>query len=72
MSPAKLSKAEAGRIGARTRWGPPRVIRLSTLSDDQRRAILSYLAIAKYEKTASDVETLAVSAEGHPNDRPAG
>ena len=37
-SPARVA---AGQANARTRWGPPRVIRLDDLTPDQRRVVLA-------------------------------
>lgn len=34
-------KARAGRLGARAKWGPKRVLRLDTLPDPVRAAILA-------------------------------
>ena len=42
-----LSPAEAGRIGARRRWGEPRVLRLDSLTPEQRRLVLALVAAAK-------------------------
>ena len=49
MTSKNPAKVEAGRIAARKRWGEPRILRLSDLHPDHARAILTYLAIAKYE-----------------------
>jgi len=34
-----LTHAERGRLGARKRWGEPRVIRLDNLTQEQRRTV---------------------------------
>jgi hypothetical protein len=70
-TPKEAWRVRAGQIGARRRWGPPRSIKLADLTPDQRRAILSYLEVAKHEKAASDVETLAAGSGGHSSDQPA-
>ena len=54
MSLAKLSKAEAGRLGARTRWGEPRVIRLDDLTADKRRLVLAFVEMARVADTKSE------------------
>jgi hypothetical protein len=42
--PAKpLTYRESGLIGARRRWGDPRLVRLDGLTSDQRRTILSLI-----------------------------
>lgn len=56
--------ADAGRRGARKRWGPPRVIRLDSLTPDQQRFVL---AVWEAARTAPE----KVEPEGHGNDRPA-
>lgn len=47
MSPEPISVAEAGRKGARTRWGPPRVVRLDSLNDAQRAVVLALIDTMK-------------------------
>ena len=47
---------ESGRRGARKRWGPPRVLRLDELDNDERRLIEALLAAkrnADAEKAAA-------------------
>jgi hypothetical protein len=47
-TPAKRAEAaQSGLRGARTRWGPPRVIRLDTLEPPYRRLILAMVEAAK-------------------------
>lgn len=42
---SKLSKVEAGRLGARARWGEqPRIVRLDALTPDQRAVVLALVA----------------------------
>lgn len=48
---------DAGKRGARTRWGPPRLIRLDGLTADQRRLVLAMVEMAK----TTDRETAPVS-----------
>lgn len=40
-------KVRAGTIGARTRWGEPRVVRLDALTPEQRRLVLALVDAAK-------------------------
>ena len=40
-------KVRAGTIGARRRWGEPRVLRLDQLSPEQRRLVLALVEAAK-------------------------
>lgn len=52
-----LSKADAGRLGARRRWGAPRVLRLDTLPDPVRAAIVAMVdaeARARAREAADD------------------
>lgn len=55
-----LSKAEAGRLGARTRWGPRRVVRLDTLEPPIAAAVRALIAAdeaARKRKPADVSET---------------
>ena len=46
---------EAGRRGARARWGEPRVLRLDELTPAQRRVVLALVDAARDEpKAAAD------------------
>ncbi len=55
-------KAEAGRLGARIRWGPePRVIRLDELTPPQRRLVVALVDAAR--KEAVTVLETSVTAE---------
>lgn len=57
MPKDRLTKAEAGALGARVRWGPePRIVRLDDLSAPQRRLIVALVAAARQE-AARDRET---------------
>jgi hypothetical protein len=38
---------DAGKRGARKRWGPPRIIRLDGLTPDQRRLVLAMVEMAR-------------------------
>lgn len=40
-------KARAGLIGARRRWGEPRILRLDALTTSQRTLVLALIAAAK-------------------------
>lgn len=44
-------RVAAGRSGARKRWGPPRVLRLDTLTPQQRRLVLALLDAAKADES---------------------
>jgi hypothetical protein len=44
----------AGRLGARARWGPPRVVRLDDLSPEQRRLVLALVDAARAGQAAKD------------------
>ena len=49
-STPRLTKADAGRLGARARWGDtPRVVRLDDLSRSQRRLVLALVDAARQE-----------------------
>ncbi len=70
--PKEAWRVRAGQIGARRRWGPPRVVRLDALPPDQARAIRAFLEVARSadEEAAPDVDTGAAGAEGHGSDQP--
>lgn len=38
---------DAGKRGAKKRWGPPRIIRLDGLTPDQRRLVLAFVDMAR-------------------------
>lgn len=42
--PRRLDKREAGRLGARARWGAQRIVRLDQLDADTARLIRALLA----------------------------
>jgi hypothetical protein len=45
------SKARAGALGARKRWGSePSIVRLHDLTDAQRRLVLALIAAARAEQ----------------------
>lgn len=46
--------SEAGRRGARQRWGPPRHARLDDLTPDQRRLVLALIDAARSTDGTSD------------------
>jgi len=74
MSPAKLSKAEAGRLGAQTRWGPPRVIRIADLSPERRKLAVAFVNMAREADAKSEAGPASngpASAEVHGNARSA-
>lgn len=41
------AKVRAGELGARKRWGDPRVLRLDELTSEQRRLVLALVDAAK-------------------------
>ena len=49
-------RAEAGRSGARRRWGPPRIVRLDDLSAEQARLVLALVAAAKAVNTNTETQ----------------
>lgn len=54
-------KVRAGQIGALTRWGPPRVVRLDSLTRDQRVLVLALIDHVKSnEKTVAVIESATV------------
>ena len=59
-SPARepMPRAERGRLGARNRWGPPRVLRLDTL-DPVTRDIIRAILTAR--ENAAKAEAVAES-----------
>jgi hypothetical protein len=67
---ATMTRQEAGRVAARARWGPPRVVRLDDLNPDDARLIRALLA-QRNAPVVSETPTGA-GAEGHGNDRTAG
>jgi hypothetical protein len=48
------AKVRAGRIGSRTRWGPPRILRLDTLDPVTRQIIGAILTARENAKAAPD------------------
>jgi hypothetical protein len=59
--------SEAGRRGARSRWGPPRHARLDDLTSEQRRLVLALLDAARSETKMAGPDRdsgPAVSQEG--------
>jgi hypothetical protein len=44
----------AGRAGARARWGPPRVLRLDTLTQEQRRLVMALVDAARSAPADAD------------------
>lgn len=63
-------RVRAGQIGARARWGPPRVVRLDALTHEQARLVLALIDATKSE-AATDVTPVTAGAEGQANDRTA-
>ena len=52
-----LTKAEAGRLGARRRWGEPRIVRLDDLTAPQRRLVLALVEAARSEQAGRERDT---------------
>jgi hypothetical protein len=50
-NPAKVA---AGRAGAASRWGPPRVVRIDQLTPEQRRLVVALIEAAKAGKAGDD------------------
>ena len=51
----KMSRQSSGLLGARTRWGPPRILRLDELDSTSREIIAAILtARANAAKAASE------------------
>jgi hypothetical protein len=48
------TKVRAGKIGARARWGEPRVARLDDLTLPQRRLVLALIEAARAEQERPD------------------
>jgi hypothetical protein len=46
-NPPDPVRTRAGRVAARARWGPARIIRLDGLSADERRLVVAMLEAAK-------------------------
>lgn len=54
-----LSPAESGRIGARRRWGPPRVLDMRDLTPEQ---VTSIVALAQSFRAANEAQKVAGDA----------
>lgn len=63
-------KVRAGRIAARARWGEPRVVRLDSLTPEQRRLVLALIDAAK-EAPASGQKASAEEVRRASDERPA-
>lgn len=69
-----LGKVRGGQIGARRRWGEPRIVRLDDLTPPQRRLVLALVDAARKEASSSVSETspeLAQEARRVRVERPA-
>ncbi len=64
------TKVAAGTLGARARWGEPRVIRLDDLTAPQRRLVLALVSAAKSEAIAEGQSPAMAKPEGHGDDAP--
>jgi hypothetical protein len=49
-APKNPVKVRAGQIGSRARWGPPRHVRLDSLTIEQRNIVLALVEAAKAAK----------------------
>lgn len=70
-APSKDPRAVArGKLGARTRWGPPRVVRLDTLHPAVAEAVRALVAAAESsnEKSPTVIETPAGLVSGQVHD----
>ena len=68
---AQLSPRERGRIGARKRWGPPRVVRLDALDPPYRRLVLALVDAARKEAApVSETSGTAMEARRATDERP--
>jgi hypothetical protein len=52
----KMSMADAGRRGARARWGPPRTLRLDTLDSVTRGIVTEILRARENAKAAAALD----------------
>lgn len=52
-------KVQAGRLGARKRWGDPRILRLDQLDADERRLIQAILTAKRHADEAEAVPDAA-------------
>jgi hypothetical protein len=61
---------ESGRVGARRRWGPTRVVRLDDLNPDERNAVVTLVRLfgAKREPASLSETCEAGSATGGTTD----
>jgi hypothetical protein len=64
-SPAKNpAKVAGGHLGARRRWGEPRILRLDQLTSQQRHLVLTLLEVTRdYETAARVSETPRTATE---------
>lgn len=61
------TKVAAGLIGARTRWGAPRLVRLDQLAPPVANAILALVRAASTKEAAGEAAPTAERG-GHPHD----
>lgn len=66
-----MPRADRGRLGARKRWGPQRIVRLDQLDADTGRLIRALLAQNETGSTVTETSADPASAEGHAHDRSA-
>lgn len=52
-------KVRAGQIGARVRWGAPRLVRIDDLSPEQARLVRALVEAARAERNESASEAAA-------------
>ncbi len=64
-----MTKAEAGLIGARRRWGEPRIVRIDSLTSEQRAVVLALVAAATKKATPADSTDVAQEVR-HATDVP--
>jgi hypothetical protein len=69
--PKHPGRVEGGRLSARRRWGPQRIVRLDTLDPITRDIIRAILTARENAKAASAVDPETALPEVHCHARPA-
>ena len=68
MAQKDPTKARAGRLGARARWGEPRIARLDDLTPEQRRLVRALIDAAR-EQAAPAIVSPGTAMEDDGGDR---
>jgi hypothetical protein len=63
MSTPRYTKAEAGALGARNRWGPPRILRLDQLDPITAEIVRAIVTARENAKAAPASETPGAAME---------